>query len=227
MIPKEMAMEKLLETLVHSPQLPLYVQQLQALLIQEAEKRQTFYEQMTETQKAEFINGEIVLQSPVRLRHSKASEALYTLLNAFVAVRHLGYVGHEKILVSLTRNDYEPDICFFDQDKARSFTPDQMRFPAPDLVVEVLSPSTEEIDRLVKFEDYAAHGVAEYWLVDPEDEIVEQYLLHDGEYHLHIKSDSGIIRSSAIPGFSIPIRSIFDHEEQLVALRQIVAADSD
>lgn len=220
-------MEKLLETLVHSPQLPLYVQQLQAYLSQEAEKRQAFYEQMTEAQKAEFINGEVVLQSPVRLRHSKASETLYTLLNTFVDLRRLGYVGHEKILVSLTRNDYEPDICFFGQDKARSFTPDQMRFPAPDLVVEALSPSTEEIDRLVKFEDYAAHGVAEYWLVDPEDEIVEQYLLHAGEFHLHIKSDSGLVRSSAVPGFAIPIRAIFDHEEQLAALRRIMAADAD
>ena len=64
-------------------------------------------------------------------------------------------------MVSLTRNDYEPDICFFGVAKAAQLTPDQMRFPVPDLVVEVLSETTQAVDRGVKFDDCAAHGVAE------------------------------------------------------------------
>lgn len=50
-----------------------------------------------------------------------------------------------------------------------------MRFPAPDLVVEVLSASTVAIDCSVAFEDSAAHGVGEYWLLDPDTKTVEQY----------------------------------------------------
>ena len=42
-----------------------------------------------------------------------------------------------------------------------------MKYPAPDFIAEILSPSTDERDRGIKFEDYAAHGVGEYWLLDP------------------------------------------------------------
>jgi Uma2 family endonuclease len=68
-------------------------------------------------------------------------------------------------------------VCFFDNAKASTFQPEQMIHPAPDFVVEILSTSTEARDRGIKFEDYAAHGVREYWLVDPEGETLEQYLL--------------------------------------------------
>ena len=99
----------------------------------------------------------------------------------------------------------------------------QMRFPAPAFVVEVLSPSTEAIDRDTKFVDYAGHGVTEYWLVDPETETVEQYLLREGRYELALKLRTGPIEAVAIPGLQIPVRAIFDPSENMAALRQIVA----
>jgi Uma2 family endonuclease len=97
-----------------------------------------------------------------------------------------------------------------------------MKFPAPDLVVEVLSDSTEAIDRGVKFEDYALHGVAEYWLVDPEQESVEQYLLGEETYELAVKVKSGTIQSVVVPGFEIPVRAIFDPAEQFTALQALL-----
>jgi Uma2 family endonuclease len=128
------------------------------------------------------------------------------------------------MMISLTRNDYEPDVCFFSQAKAQHFVADQMRFPAPDFVVEVLSDSTEENDRGIKFDDYAAHGVVEYWIVDPGAETLEQYALQaNGRYELSIKAMTGEVRSSAVPGFTIPVRAIFDEQEQRAALRAIVA----
>jgi Uma2 family endonuclease len=111
-------------------------------------------------------------------------------------------IGHEKILVALTRNDYEPDVCFFSAAKARTFQPDQTVFPAPDFVAEVLSRSTEQADRGVKFEDYAAHGVGEYWIIDPDGERVEQYLLEGETYQLACKADNGVVASRAVAGFS-------------------------
>ncbi len=129
-----------------------------------------------------------------------------------------------EILISLTRNDYEPDICFFNAATAASFQPDQMRFPAPDFVVEVLSPSTAANDRGVKFDDYAAHGVTEYWIIDPDTETVEQYRLAGDVYELAIKAQTGELRSFAVPGFVIPVRAIFDDEMNQATLRQLLAA---
>ncbi|MBM3242501.1 Uma2 family endonuclease [Candidatus Poribacteria bacterium] len=215
-------MQTIVEQLIQSPKLPLYLKQFQEILSKEQQKREEFYQTITEEDKVEFINGEVVFQSPVKLQHDVASGALFKLISTFVAMHNLGHVGHEKIMVSLTRNDYEPDICFFSQPKAEQFMPKQMYFPAPDFIAEILSDSTEEKDRGVKFEDYAAHGVAEYWLVDPSREFVEQYILQRESYELFVKSNSGSLKSAIITGFEIPVRAIFDEKENLKALQQIL-----
>jgi Uma2 family endonuclease len=212
------------QQLLHSPSLPVYVQRFQSLLRAEREKRERFYEEMSEEQKVEFINGEVVVQSPAKLRHTTAVRNLSTLLDIYVSERELGYVGQEKMLITLTRNDYEPDVCYFGAEKARTFTPDQIKFPAPDFVVEVLSSSTEANDRGVKFVDYAAHGVAEYWIVDPDAEMIEQYVLEGEAYQLRVKTNTGTVRSVAVEGFTVPVRAVFDEAEKLAAVREILAA---
>ena len=100
-----------------------------------------------------------------------------------------------------------------------------MRFPAPDFIVEILSDSTAKTDRETKFDDYAAHGVKEYWIIDPDAEVVEQYLLRDEEYLLIKKTDSGILKSEAIAGFAIPVRAIFDEQDNLDALHALVGEE--
>ena len=114
------------------------------------------------------------------------------------------------MLVSLSRNDYEPNVCFWKKDKAKHFTDDQMQFPAPDLVVEVLSKSTAHTDRTTKFEDYQAHEIKEYWIVDPNIQVVEQYILHRKSYELIFKGKDGFITSTAIKNLTIPVAAIFD-----------------
>jgi Uma2 family endonuclease len=215
-------MDLVFEELLESPKLAIYVDQFQRLLADEQKRRAQFYEQMTESQKTEFINGEVVVHSPVKLRHTTASRRLLMLLGTYVQKYELGLVGHEKMLITLTRNDYEPDICFFHQEKAYFFMPDQMQFPAPDFVVEILSPSTEKNDRGIKLIDYAAHGITEYWIIDPDLMFVEQYLLEGDEYRLVRKTDSGQIASTAIAGFEIPVRAIFDDAEQWQALQKMI-----
>lgn len=219
-------METVLDPLIRSPKLPKYIQQLEATLAEEQRKRQAFYETVQEGDKVEFINGEVVMHSPVRLKHNDASGALYRLLSDFVEKNDLGVVGHEKLMISLTRNDYEPDVCFFGKEKAAHLHPDQLRFPAPDFIAEILSDSTAGVDRGVKLEDYAAHSVAEYWIIDPDAQTVEQYLLHDETYKLAVKTDSAsnaTLKSAAIPGFAIPALALFDSTERQRALRNLLA----
>ncbi len=210
-----------MQQLIRSPRLPVHVQGLDSLLQAERARRERFYEEMSEEQKVEFINGEVIVQTPAKWRHTTAIHNLLILLGTFVSKHRLGHVGQEKVLVTLTRNDYEPDIVYFGPEKAQSLTPDQMKFPAPDLVVEVLSPSTKENDRGIKFLDYAAHGIAEYWIVDPKAETIEQYVLENKIYQLRLKTDTGTIRSVVLTGFAVPVRAVFDEAEKVTALEMI------
>jgi len=215
-------MEAILQRLMQSPKLPVYLERIQAKLQEERAAREQFYEQMTEDTSAEFINGQIVPHSPIRLQHEIVSGLLYRLLSTYVDARQLGHVGHGRLLICLTRNDYEPDLCFFGSQKAAAFTPGQLRFPAPDFVAEVVSESTEAIDRGIKLEDYAAHGVGEYWIVDPDAQVIEQYLLRGDAYELARKAADGTITSTVIDGLRIPVRAAFDKAENHEALARLL-----
>ena len=150
---------------------------------------------------------------------------LCTLLQTYVSAHRLGFVGHEKILTCFSRNDYEPDICFFSRAKSDLFTKGQMKFPPPDFVAEVLSPSTEKNDRFDKFMDYAAHGVGEYWIIDPAGKTIEKYVLESGVYELSLKVRAGMIHSDVVDGFKVPARAVFDEDENLAALRKILQTE--
>lgn len=79
-------------------------------------------------------------------------------------------------------------------------------------------------DRGVKFDGYAAHGVSEYWLIDPDTQTVEQYRLHADVNELAIKAQSVKVHRSAVSGFSIPGRAIFDDTTNQATPRQLLAA---
>jgi Uma2 family endonuclease len=190
---------------------PELVRQAQAIADQESAAREEFLKNLTADMKAEFILGEVEMHSPARAKHLDITLNLAFALKSYLNQSGNGRAFVEKCLVSLTRNDFEPDIVWFSSEKAAPFTPDQMRFPAPDFVVEVLSESTVSRDRGIKFEDYALHGVTEYWIIDPDAETVEQYLLPDGEdtFKLAEKLGHGTALSRAISGFEIALTDLF------------------
>ena len=216
------SIDRLIEPLRHSPQLPQAIAILQTELEAERLRRDRFYHDMTPDQKIEFIDGEMVLHSPARNRHLDTTGCIYKLLHTYVAVHHLGQVKSEKCLCVFPRNDYEPDVVFFGPEKSVRFTHDTMKFPPPDLAVEVLSPSTEVRDRGVKFEDFASNGVAEYWIIDADAQIVEQQVLEKGEYRLALKSGSGILECRIIKGFVVDIDAFFDEQKNLQAIRKLL-----
>lgn len=211
-----------LEPLLKSPKLLLYANQLQQYLDEEQRKREAFYDWLTEDTKAEFINGEIVMQSPARKQHTDTVVNLTSLLRAFVDEHDLGFLASETVLIALPRNDYLPDVVFFAQVKATQFSPRQVKYPPPDFVVEVLSPSTAALDRGIKFEEYAASGITEYWIIDAEQQTVEQYILHNETYELLLKLKSGEISSEVIKGFTIPVPAIFDRKLKNQVLTQLL-----
>jgi len=217
-------MEAVLERLARSPKLGLIYRDLTTLWEQEQDARQQFYDNIEDGQKAEFINGEIIVHSPDKLKHLEVRKRLTKLLDTYATLHDLGLVGDEKLLVTLTRNDYMPDVVFFCQERAAALAPDQSKFPAPDFVAEVLSASTRRRDRGVKFEDYAAHGVREYWVLDPDARTVETFSLTAlGRYALEKKAAADEeVRSHVITGFKAPASAFFDDRANLAALRRLL-----
>jgi Uma2 family endonuclease len=86
---------------------------------------------------------------------------------------------------------------------------------APNLAIEILSPSTARNDRLIKVSAYQKAGVKEYWIVDPSNEYVEVFLLHDNRFissGLYIKEDS--VKVSILEDLSISLKNIFPVDEE-------------
>lgn len=217
-----MSTSPLLEKILEQPDAPQLAEQLQSALQAERKRRKAFYNEITEQQKAEFINGEVIIHLPVKRLHNETSVNLVHLLDIFITKNDSGFVGIEKIMISLTRNDYEPDICFFRKEISETFKPEQFLFPAPNFIIEILSKKTAPADRGIKFEDYQNHGVQEYWIVDPKKKMIEKYLLQDGNYELVFKSDKGNIKSTVLQGLSIPIEAIFDKKANMAAMVKLL-----
>jgi Uma2 family endonuclease len=218
-------LESRVNDLLEAPDAKLVIERAQAILADESNRRRAFREWLRDDVKAEFINGQVIMHSPVKRRHLNATQNLMNLLRNYVMLHDLGEVDSEKALVEMTRNDYEPDICYWNAETAASFEDDQMEHPAPDLIVEVLSKSTTSRDRGIKFEDYAAHGVREYWIIDPVRKSVEQYGLDEATMAFSsvatlINDDT--LTALTVSGFSIPVKAIFDKRANMEALQTLL-----
>ena len=187
------------------------VEEISRARADEAERRQRHVDEMVPGDRSEFINGEIIMPSPWKIRHTDLTEAIYDLMKAHVRERQLGRVGSQSFMCRFSRNDYYPDICYWPRDVDEEFDPDQSIVPPPLLAVEVLSESTKHRDRGIKFEDYAAGGVREYWIVDPDARTIEQYVSDDRvPYRLLRKLDEGKLKCVVIDGFELDVASVFE-----------------
>jgi Uma2 family endonuclease len=211
-----------LAQVLSSPRLVEFHDQIGRMLEAERTARLRFRDRVDEDRREEFINGEVVAQVSNRDKHTVCLDFIATLVTTFVRMRRLGSVRREQALTEFPRNDYCPDLCYWSADRNVGTDPEQVVYPPPDFIVEVLSPSTERRDRGVKLEDYESHGVREYWLVDPDRRTVEQLVVDGGRYRQAFAGSTGVIKSSTIAGFEMPVEAAFDDDAQLRALQAIV-----
>jgi Uma2 family endonuclease len=184
-------------------------EKLGRLRLDEAERRERHAEEMVPGDRSEFINGEIVMPSPFKLKHIRLVDRLHTAVRN--AAGDTGETVAESALCRFPRNDYYPDICFWPVLVSEQFHEDQTIFPPPLFAVEVLSPATEDRDRGVKFVEYAVGGVREYWIVDPDAKSIEQYLSDERQpYRLLRKLDAGRLVCESIDGLSVDVAAIFE-----------------
>ena len=104
----------------------------------------------------------------------------------------------------------QPDVLFFGPARAHLVDLDRAIRHAPDLCVEILSPSTEATDRGRKMQMFARYGVPEYWIVDPVKQTIEVHRLEAGSYLLVQRvSGDDKVESAVLPGAALRARSIF------------------
>jgi Uma2 family endonuclease len=80
----------------------------------------------------------------------------------------------------------------------------------PDMVVEILSPSTSRYDRIIKFDTYLKAGIREYWIIDPEAKILAVHILSDGYYIIHPYSGDDTVPVHVLEGFSVDLSDVFE-----------------
>jgi Uma2 family endonuclease len=84
---------------------------------------------------------------------------------------------------------------------------------APDLIVEVLSPSSVRYDKRTQFRLYQRAGVSEYWIVDGESRVLEVHILLNGSYMTEVFDETDEVPVSTLPGCIIPLKEIFGGQE--------------
>jgi Uma2 family endonuclease len=157
----------------------------------------------------EIIDGELfVTPSPLRW-HQKVLANLLYYLTEFVKKRDLGEVYPAPLDVVFSQYDVvEPDILYISKARAQIMTEKNIQ-GAPDLIVEVLSESTAQIDRTTKLKLYARYGVAEYWVIDPTMLSAEIYRLLPSGFELAARLDSSqSLASPLLPGFSLSLTKL-------------------
>lgn len=131
----------------------------------------------------ELIGGKVVAMSPRPVfNHNHVAFRIAHLFETYLKGKRCTVIADGTDLYLTEKDRFVPDMMVVcDRDKIKR---DGVH-GAPDLVVEVLSPSTAKNDRLHKKAVYGSCGVREYWLVDPENRTIEQYLPQDGRLELN------------------------------------------
>ena len=147
-----------------------------------------------------MIDGEIVMHSPVNLRHADLLNFLDHLLRSYLELKKLGRLYREVVAVRLSvRQVYMPDLAFFTVDQLSALKPTYAPL-APTLVVEALSPGTAQNDVGDKFAAYELHGVREYWVLDP-DHLAHRFYKREGELLVEFAAGAERIPAQTVPGF--------------------------
>jgi len=155
----------------------------------------------------ELIGGEIVMSPSPPWFHQEVILRLYRWLHDFAETHALGRVGVAPLDIHLSPHDtVQPDVVFVRNERFQILTDNGTR-GAPDLVVEVLSPSNRKIDEGRKFRLYEAAGVLEYWIADaPEKQFHPFTLTKDG--YRPIPVEGNVFRSILLPDFLVNLDAL-------------------
>jgi Uma2 family endonuclease len=168
------------------------------------------YVNTPEDKRYELLDGDLVMTPAPGEIHQRVSILLGWRLVQFVTENHLGRVYVAPFDVVLSDTDVvQPDLLFVSNERAHVITPANVQ-GAPDLVVEILSPSTAERDLTFKRRLYGRHGVSEYWIVDTTARSVTVLLLRKAGFEVVGEYGAGeTLTSPTLRGFALRIDDLF------------------
>ena len=177
------------------------------------EKKKYTYEDYLKThedERYELIEGELLMTPSPVPRHQRISRKIEFVLEKFVTENDLGEVFYAPCDVYLdNENVVQPDILFISKEMLNIIGEKNIE-GAPDLVIEIISESTAYRDFVQKKKLYAKFGVKEYWIVIPEEESIDIYILKDNAYTLHkTYGKDETLESLSLKNLKIVLKNIF------------------
>jgi len=159
----------------------------------------------------ELVHGEVHLTPSPTTKHQIILARLYASLDVYLLKNPLGRLLFAPLDVRLSADTaLQPDLIFVATAHAAIIQEDYIR-GTPDLVVEILSPSTTAHDRATKLPLYAEAGVGEMWIIDPQAKTVEILKLQGNKYLVEAAlAGSRALTSTCFPGWELPLADLFD-----------------
>ncbi len=171
---------------------------------------------------AEWVDGEVVWMSPATDPHQDLANFLSALFRHFVEARGAGWVRSNPFLMRLPSrpSGREPDLVYVAQENRARVKRTYLDGPA-DLVVEIISPESDERDRVTKLAEYESGGVREYWLLDRDNEQSKFYQLDEnGKYQQAVVGFDGIYHSVAADGLWLRVAWLWQPPRLVDVLRE-------
>jgi len=163
----------------------------------------------------ELVNGEIAVSPSPRPRHSRPEKMLARILLNHIVERDLGELLGDVDTIFGEYDVRRPDLIYHTKDRAHVIRGGEALGAPPDLCVEIVSPSSGQIDREDKFKQYAAGGVQFYWILDPEGQTIEAFRLVAGKYRPVGKgSGKDVVRLLPFSDLDIPLGQLWLPENQ-------------
>lgn len=163
----------------------------------------------------QLVGGELLPMSAPNRFHQKISGNLYLIIGKYLEQHPIGEIYASPFDVYLDdHNVFQPDLLYISNERAATVLVREGAKGAPDLVIEILSPSTAALDRRRKLAIYGRLGTNELWLVDPERRIVEVFLPgQDAEQPAAVygadENSAAVLETPRLPGLRIALEEVF------------------
>ena len=168
------------------------------------------YAATPEGDRYELIDGELIVAAAPNIPHQSTQSNVDWRVQTFVRNHDLGTVFNAPTDVVLSEHDtVQPDLMFVSKERERIITRANIQ-GAPDLVVEILSPSSIRRDWRDKFDMYERHGVREYWLIDPDRRMAWVFMLREGVFEEAGRyGEDDTLVSPTLSGFELELTEVF------------------